>query len=751
MSHTEQSSQESSAEDSDEEHHDNEVSSDDEEQEDRVVDKRQAEFFAEDIKPLQDQDESLYKAFSDMNLSRPILKGLAEVGFTEPTRIQAMTIPIALMGKDICGGAVTGSGKTAAFLIPILERLLYRPRLNPATRVLILTPTRELAAQCFSVATKLAKYTDVIFSLCVGGISGQQQEAELRKRPDVVIATPGRLIDHVHNSVNFTLEHTEILVMDEADRMLEEGFQAELKEIIKECPRSRQTLLFSATMTDNVDQLVSLSLNKPVRLFIDAKNAVAHNLTQEFIRVRYSAAAVVPGVNPGGILDPTTFAQREAIVLALCSRTYRKRCIIFLPSKYECHRMKILFGLNDLHAAELHGNLTQLQRIEALENFRDSKVDFLLATDLAARGLDIAGVETVINFQMPPTYERYVHRVGRTARYGNSGRAVTLVGEKERKMVKLAVKHLKPGQSIKQRVIPPEVIQKYRQKIEQSEDQMKDILVDEKEEKEIREAEMKLQKAENMIKYADAIKSRPAKTWFQTEKERQKAKELFQKLTPEISNGDKDSDSEDHDSDGSEDSEVVEINKELAKTLKSPLKRTTDAGLSRKQKRLKLSLKDDEDRKTMEKEMKSQKIAARKVKKMSREDPDAYRRMREGQREGKKKKSFRKPSIRFDKDLSKPSSRSSSSPAKKIAPKKDSFKKNTKKSKNQPTTKSGKKFQMKSKRYDNNNLHLFYFHDCLEGKSPDARWLKQSYIKDLNKETCLDLFQRHLPVTNSRM
>ena len=420
-----------------------------------------------------------------MNLSRPIQKGLTDVGFIKPTRIQAMTIPLALMGKDICGGAVTGSGKTAAFLIPVLERLLYRPKSDPTTRVLILTPTRELAAQCYSVATKLAKYTDIAFCLCVGGIANQQQEAELRKRPDVVIATPGRLIDHVRNSASFGLDSIEILIMDEADRMLEEGFHDELQEIIKDCPRNRQTLLFSATMTDNVDTLISLSLNRPVRLFIDAKNAVAHNLVQEFIRVRASADAVVDSVNQKGIIDSATFTQRESILLALCARTYRKRVIVFLPSKAECHRMKIIFGLSGLKAAELHGNLSQLQRIESLEMFRDAQVDFLLATDLAARGLDITGIETVINFQMPPTYERYVHRVGRTARYERSGRAVTLVGEKERKMVKLAVKNLKPGQSVKQRVIPQEVIHKYKSKIQNMKDQIHGVMKDEKDEKQV--------------------------------------------------------------------------------------------------------------------------------------------------------------------------------------------------------------------------------------------------------------------------
>ena len=164
---------------------------------------------------LENQQES---TFTNMKLSRPILKGIASLGFTKPTLIQSRTVPIALLGKDICASAMTGSGKTAAFIIPILERLLFRPKQIASTRVLILVPTRELGAQCFEVGLKLAQFTDIQFCLCVGGLSSKQQELELKKRPDIVIATPGRLIDHIHNSPNFNLDSIEILIMDEADR-----------------------------------------------------------------------------------------------------------------------------------------------------------------------------------------------------------------------------------------------------------------------------------------------------------------------------------------------------------------------------------------------------------------------------------------------------------------------------------------------------------------------------------------------------
>jgi len=223
--------------------------SSEEDEPDFVKDKKKAEYFEQ---PEPEPENPVDITFHHMNLSRPLLKSITALGYTQPTQIQAKTIPLAMQGKDICGSAVTGSGKTAAFMLPILERLIFRPRNPPLTRVLVLVPTRELGVQCHSVGQNLAKFTDIQFCLCVGGLSSKLQETELRKRPDVVIATPGRLIDHLRNSVGFNLDSVEILIMDEADRMLEDGFQDELKEIIRHTPKTRQTMLFSATMTDNV-------------------------------------------------------------------------------------------------------------------------------------------------------------------------------------------------------------------------------------------------------------------------------------------------------------------------------------------------------------------------------------------------------------------------------------------------------------------------------------------------------------------
>ncbi|KAG6885275.1 nucleolar DEAD-box protein required for synthesis of 60S ribosomal subunit, partial [Termitomyces sp. T159_Od127] len=461
---------------------------------------RKAAFFDSEMKPSDN-----HSSFLSMNLSRPILKALTTLGFTKPTPIQAATIPVALLGKDVVGGAVTGSGKTAAFMIPILERLLYREKGKSAAaiRCVILVPTRELAVQCFDVGMKLATHTDIRICLIVGGLSVKSQEAALRLRPDIVIATPGRLIDHIRNSLSFTLDTLDVLVLDEADRMLSDGFADELGEIIKYCPSSRQTMLFSATMTDSVDELVKMSLNKPVRLFVDPKRSIARGLFQEFVRVRAGKEQ-----------------ERSALLVALCKNTFKTNVIIFLRSKKLAHQMRIVFSLLGLKCEELHGDLSQDQRLKALQLFRDGLVDYLLATDLASRGLDIKGVETVINYDMPGQLAQYLHRVGRTARAGNKGRSVTLVGEVDRKMLKAAIKHAAGQDQIRHRIIPAEVVSKWVQSLEELKHDIAAVLRDEKEEKEIRKAEMELRKGENMVEHEAEIYSRPARTWFQTGKEK---------------------------------------------------------------------------------------------------------------------------------------------------------------------------------------------------------------------------------------
>lgn len=488
------------------------VSSGDEKDDPEEQARRDA-FFA----PSEPQNTSTTtSSFQSMSLSRPILRGLASLLFTNPTPIQQKTIPIALLGRDVVGGAVTGSGKTAAFMIPILERLLYRPKKVPTSRVAILMPTRELAVQCFTVARKLASYTDITFAQLVGGFSLREQEAVLRSRPDIIIATPGRFIDHMRNSTSFTLDTLEILVLDEADRMLEDGFADELNEILTTIPKSRQTMLFSATMTSRVDALIRLGLQRPVRLVINPqKHTTVTSLTQEFVRLR-----------------PGREEKRLAYLLHLCMNTYTSKVIIFFRQKALAHRVRVLFALFDLPAAELHGSMTQEQRISALTSFRAGTANYLLATDVASRGLDIPSVSTVINYTAPQNSTIYLHRVGRTARAGRAGRACTLAAEPDRKVVKEIVKAAKSqGAKIVSRTLDAGEVDTLATRISALDAEIDGILADEKSERALKGAEMEVRKGENLMQFEEEIKARPKRTWFETEREKKVSKErAFEEL-----------------------------------------------------------------------------------------------------------------------------------------------------------------------------------------------------------------------------
>ncbi|XP_075223174.1 dead-box helicase Rs1 [Lycorma delicatula] len=468
---------------------------------------KKKEFF-EDAPPY---DENV--SFYEMNLSRPLMKAIGSMGFVHPTPIQAATITVALQGRDVCGCAATGTGKTAAYMLPTLERLIYKPLTGlPVTRVIVLVPTRELGVQVYSVTRQLAQFTNVEIALAVGGLDVKVQEAALRKAPDIVIATPGRLIDHLKNTPSFSLNTVEVLILDEADRMLDEYFQEQMTEIIKQCSRTRQTLLFSATMTDAVTDLAAVSLDRPVRIFVDNNRDVAFNLRQEFVKIRKQHEA-----------------DREGILAALVCRTFHDHAMVFVQTKKEAHRIHILLGLLGVKVGELHGNMTQPQRLEALRKFRDEELDILVATDVAARGLDIRGVKTVINFILPPTLEHYIHRVGRTARAGHAGVSVSLCGDTntERKIVKEIIK--RAHNPVKSRIIPTDILIKYRKKVEQLEEQIKSILQEEWEERALQRAENQMNKMKNIIESKGDVE-RP-RTWFQSQKERQAEKERL-KLEP---------------------------------------------------------------------------------------------------------------------------------------------------------------------------------------------------------------------------
>ena len=447
-------------------------------------------------------------AFTSFSLSRPILRALTSLAFSTPTPIQVRTIPVAMEGHDVVGSAVTGSGKTAAFLLPILERLLYRPNRIATTRVTILVPTRELAVQCHAVAVQLAKYTDITFALIVGGFSLREQESLLKKRPDIVIATPGRFIDHMRNSASFAVDSIEILVLDEADRMLDDGFADELDEILKTLPKNRQTMLFSATMTNSIDRLVHLGMKRPVRVNVDKRKATTIGLVQEFIRLRRGREAF-----------------RLATLAQLCTETYRERTIVFFPQKKQAHRILVVFALLGIRAGELHGDMTQDQRLRSVESFRSGLTTHLLATDVASRGLDIRNVATVINFEAPHSHEIYVHRVGRTARAGKEGRAVTIAAESDRNVVKAAVKTARAqGARVVSRAMDPTEIDAMHARIDALEDEIEAVLKEEKEQKALAQLSRDLTRGENMVTHQTEILSRPKRTWFESEKDKLAAK-----------------------------------------------------------------------------------------------------------------------------------------------------------------------------------------------------------------------------------
>ncbi len=357
--------------------------------------------------------------FSHFGLHDDLLKAIAEQGYGAPTPIQAHAIPAALAGRDMMGAAQTGTGKTASFSLPILQRLLplantsASPARHPV-RALILTPTRELADQVAANIRAYAQYT-LLRSLAVfGGVDMKPQAAELRRGVEILVATPGRLLDHLQQK-NVQLGQTRMLVLDEADRMLDMGFLPDLQNILAALPRARQTLLFSATFSDGIRDLAAHYLNDPVIIEIETRNATAANVRQ-----------IVYEMNESDKLD--------AVVQLIHSRAL-KQVIIFCNSKSGAGRLAPQLVHHGVHAAAIHGDKTQHDRMQTLNAFKRGEIEALVATDVAARGLDITELPAVINFDLPFNAEDYVHRIGRTGRAGAQGDALSLYSPSQHKQL----------------------------------------------------------------------------------------------------------------------------------------------------------------------------------------------------------------------------------------------------------------------------------------------------------------------------
>jgi ATP-dependent RNA helicase RhlE len=347
-------------------------------------------------------------AFTSLKLHPSLLKGIRELGFVRPTPIQADAIPPALEGRDVLACAMTGSGKTAAFILPILQRLIDRPR--GTTRALVLTPTRELAAQILEDLNDLAVHTPVTAASVFGGVGMGPQEHALRSGVDVIVATPGRLLDHFRQPYA-RLAGLEVLVLDEADRMLDMGFLPEIRKILRHLPAKRQTLFFSATMPGPILALTRDMLRNPVTINLEREAAPAVGITQA--------------------VYPVGQELKSALFLALLQRGVMREALVFTRTKHRADRLAKFLVKSGIAAERIHGNRSQPQRTLALAGFKSGTYRVLVATDIAARGIDIDALGHVVNFDVPKVPEDYIHRVGRTARAEAVGDAFTFVAPEE--------------------------------------------------------------------------------------------------------------------------------------------------------------------------------------------------------------------------------------------------------------------------------------------------------------------------------
>ncbi len=369
-------------------------------------------------------------SFESLELAPELLRAVADEGYTEPTPIQEQAIPMGLAGKDIVGSAQTGTGKTAAFLLPILQRLMNGPK--GTLRALILTPTRELAEQILIAAQAYGRHTEVKAVAVYGGVGMAPQTRALKRGIDIVVATPGRLLDHMGRG-HVDSSTLEVLVLDEADRMLDMGFAPDVLKILESLPSERQTMCFSATISADVDRLARRALNKHAEVEIGRRAEVADGVEHILVAV-----------------DKNN--KRNALLRMLREVPGKGRTLVFTRTKHGADKLAFFLRREDVNVSALHGGKTQISRDKALARFKDGKAQVLVATDVAARGIDIDDILMVVNYDVPHDPEVYIHRVGRTARAGGFGVALTLMSPDEWLLMRDVEKLM--GRSFHRDVVP---------------------------------------------------------------------------------------------------------------------------------------------------------------------------------------------------------------------------------------------------------------------------------------------------------
>ncbi|MCH9696176.1 MAG: DEAD/DEAH box helicase [Gammaproteobacteria bacterium] len=369
--------------------------------------------------------------FNQLGLAAELLRAVEENGYTKATPIQTKAIPHVLEGHDLLAGAQTGTGKTAGFVLPILHNMRVAPKGARRVRALILTPTRELASQVNESVQTYGKYLPIRSMEIYGGVSARPQITKLKRGVDVVVATPGRLLDHVRQG-NIDLSNIEYFILDEADRMLDMGFIRDIRQIIKALPDNRQNLLFSATFSQEIRDLANKLLNNPSEIQVAARNTTADRVEQ--------------------LVHPVDKARKREMLSEIIGRGNWQQVLVFTRTKHGANRLATQLGKDGIATAAIHGGKGQGARTRALSDFKAGKIRVLVATDIAARGIDIDRLPHVVNFELPFVAEDYVHRIGRTARAGQDGTAISLVCIDEQKLLADIEKLL--GRKLEKAVIP---------------------------------------------------------------------------------------------------------------------------------------------------------------------------------------------------------------------------------------------------------------------------------------------------------